>query len=365
MGLAPYGDPVYTDIILEKVIELKENGTFKLNPSYFNYRSGHKITGKNFNDLFGGPPRGKEEEIKKRHRDLACSVQAVAEMALMNMVRRLHRKAGLESLCMAGEVALNCVANGKILREGPFKKVWIQPSSSDAGCALGAAFIGWHEYMGKPRKVSRNRDRQKASLLGPLFSDEEIEGYLKENNIKYKKLERKTLLKIVSGFLADQRIIGWFQGRMEFGPRSLGNRSILADPRSKYMRGMINSKVKFREAFRPFAPSVLLEKSQAYFDLKCESPYMLFVSAVKKSGFPAITHVDGSARVQTVKREDNPLFYDLIRQFYKDHGCPMIINTSFNRMGEPIVCTPEDAYRCFIQTEIDYLVMGSFIIGKA
>ncbi len=364
MGLAPYGKPVYVDLIMEKLIKLRIDGTYRINSNYFTFRAKHKKSNKKFTDLFGGPPRKKDDEIEKKHKDLARSVQAVTEIALMNMVNRLYGKTRLENLCMSGEVAHNCVANGRILREGPFKRVWIQPAPSSAGCALGAAFLGWHEYMGKLRKVSRARDLQKASLLGPSFSDEEIESYLEENNIKYQKLARAALLAKVAGFLADQRIVGWFQGRMEFGPRALGNRSILADPRSKDMRDIINSKIKFRESFRPFAPSVLLEKSRNFFDLEYESPYMLFVSTVKRSGFPAITHVDGSARVQTVKHEDNPLFYDLIGQFYKDHGCPMVINTSFNRMGEPIVCTPEDAYGCFMNTEMDYLVMGSFIIGK-
>ncbi len=364
MGLAPYGEPIYVDLIVEKLIKLRTDGTFHLNSDYFNCYSKHKIANKKFNDLFGGVPREKGEEIEKRHKDLARSVQAVIEIALMNMVNRLHKETRLENLCMAGEMALNCVTNGRILREGPFKKVWIQPASSDAGCALGAAFLGWHEYMGNPRKVNMYEDSQKMSLLGPSYPDEEIERYLRENNIQYIKLKRSDLFKKAVALLNAQKIVGWFQGRMELGPRALGNRSILADPRSSRMRDIINSKVKFREPFRPFAPSVLLEKAGEYFELERESPYMLFVSAVKKSGFPAITHVDDSARVQTVKREDNPIFHDLISQFYKDHGCPMIINTSFNRMGEPIVCTPEEAYRCFTEAGMDYLVMGSFVIGK-
>jgi carbamoyltransferase len=364
MGLAPYGDPVYVDLILEKLIKLRADGAFHVNPGYFNYRSKYKITDKKFNDLFAGPPRKEGGRIDKRHKDLARSAQVVAEMALMNMANRLHKETKLDNLCMAGDMALNCVANGRILREGPFKRVWIQPASSDAGCAPGAAFSGWHEYMGRPRRVDPREDSQKAGFLGPSYSDEEIERYLIENGIKYEKLRRDDLLGKVSYLLSVQKIVGWFQGRMEFGPRALGNRSILADPRSKSMRDIINSKVKFREPFRPFAPSVLSERSHEYFDLERESPYMLFVSNVKKIGFPSVTHIDNSARVQTVRRKDNPLFHDLINQFYKDYGCPMIINTSFNRMGEPIVCTPEDAYKCFMKTKMDCLAMGLFLIDK-
>ncbi len=364
MGLAPYGEPVYVDLILEKLIKLRTDGAFHVNSDYFNCHSKHKIANKKFNNLFGGPPRKKGDEIEKRQKDLARSVQAVTEIALMNMVNRLHRETKLENLCMAGEMALNCVANGRILREGPFKKVWVQPASSDSGCALGAAFMGWHGHMGMPRKVNACGDFQKASLLGPSYSNEEIERYLKGNNVKYINLERSALLKKVAGLLAAQKVVGWFQGRMEFGPRALGNRSILADPRAKDMRDKINSKVKFREPFRPFAPSILSERSREYFDLKCESPYMLFVSPVKREGFPAITHVDNSARVQMVKREDNPIFYDLIARFYKDTGCPAVINTSFNVMNEPIVCSPDDAYRCLTKSGMDYLVMGSFLIDR-
>lgn len=356
MGLAPYGEPAYVDVILDKLVDLKSDGSLKLNFKYF--------SNKKFNVLFGVLPRKNGEKINKIHMDLAHSIQVVTEIALMNMVRRLHKETGLENLCMAGEVALNCVANDKILREGPFKRVWIQPASSNAGCSLGSALIGWHQKLGMSRNAFNGRDLQEMSLLGPQFSDIEIESYLKNNGIKYKKLQRSAMLKKVSSLLAGQKIIGWFQGRMEFGPRALGNRSIIADPRSKNMRDIINKKVKFRESFRPFAPSVLLEKARDYFDLECENPYMLFVAQVKMEGFPAITHVDNSARVQTIKRIDNPLFYDLLGQFYKDTGCPMLINTSFNRMGEPIVCVPEDAYRCFMGTKMDYLAMGSFLIGK-
>lgn len=364
MGLAPYGKPRYVDTILKSLIDIGPDCSLKLNLKYFNHKTSRSIANKRFNSLFGGIPRKKGARITKRFMDIARSVQVVTEMALMNMTKRLHMETGLENLCMAGEVALNCVANGRILREGPFKRVWVQPASSNAGCALGSALLGWHQKLGMRRKVDKGRDSQKMSLLGPHFSDNKIEECLKASGIKYEKLQRGVMLKKVSHLLARQKIIGWFQGRMEFGPRALGDRSILADPRSKYMRDIINSKVKFRESFRPFAPSVLLKKARDYFDIDCESPYMLFVSAVKKKGFSAITHVDNSARVQTIKRIDNPLFHDLLDQFYKDTGCPMLINTSFNKMGEPIVCTPDDACKCFKVTGMDYLSIGSFLCKK-
>lgn len=386
MGLAPYGEPLYADTIMKNLIDVKDDGSFKLNLKYFNYCTGLTMTNDRFNHLFGGPPRTKESKIEKRHMDLARSIQVVAEKVIMNMVRNVHKKTGLENLCLAGGVALNCVANGKILRDGPFKRIWIQPSASDAGGALGAALIAWHEYLGNPRISDEKKDFQKSSLLGPSYSNDYIEKYLKENNISYEKLPADKIAKVVSDLLADQKVIGWFQGRMEFGPRALGARSILGDPRSQEMQSIINLKIKYRESFRPFAPSVLLEKAQEYFGLTCESPYMLLVSPVeehkrnkdakisepagfdklkiKRSEIPAITHVDYSARVQTVKREDNSLYYDVLNQFYKDHGCPMVINTSFNVRGEPIVCSPGDAYRCFMRTNMDYLVMGSFIIDK-
>jgi carbamoyltransferase len=364
MGLAPYGEPAYVDIIFKKILKMGSDRVYRVNPDYFNYRSKHKITNKKFSDLFGGPPRKEIDAIERKHKDLARSVQVVTEIALMDMVNRLQREAKLDNLCMAGEMALNCVANGRILREGPFKRVWIQPASSDAGCALGAALMGWHKYLDHPRKVRVRKDLQKMSFLGPRYSDEEIEMFLTKNNIKYKKVHTAALLKKVAGYLNAQKIVGWFQGRMEFGPRALGNRSILADPRSNTMRDIVNKRVKFREPFRPFAPSVLSEKAGECFDLERESPYMLFVSPVKSKGFPAITHIDNSARVQTVKRADNPIFYDLLSQFYRDYGCPMVINTSFNIRGEPIVSAPEDAYRCFMRSDMDYLAIGSFLIEK-
>ncbi|MDD5136442.1 MAG: carbamoyltransferase N-terminal domain-containing protein, partial [Candidatus Omnitrophica bacterium] len=387
MGLAPYGEPKYVDTIMDNLIDLKNDGSIKLNMKYFNYCAGLTMTNKRFARLFGGPPRKREGKIEKRHMDIARSIQAVTETVIMKMAQHVYDETKEENLCLAGGVALNCVANGRILREGPFKRIWIQPSASDAGGALGAALAGWYEYFDKPRTIPGNgADLQKASLLGPAFSDDEVEKYLKENDIPYKRMDSGALAKAASKLLAEQNVIGWFQGRMEFGPRALGSRSILGDPRSRQMQSIINLKVKFRESFRPFAPTVLLEKAHEYFGLNCESPYMLLVSPIEETkrisrsandtaeGFdklkvprsevPAITHVDYSARVQTVKREDNELYYDLLSQFYKDHGCPMVINTSFNVRGEPIVCTPDDAYRCFMMTNIDYLIMGSFLIDK-
>ena len=364
MGLAAYGQPKYTDIILENLIDLKDNGSFKLNTKYFDLCAGKVKTNENFHRLFGGAPRKAEERIEERHMDLASSAQAITELALMNMAKHVHKETGMKDLCMAGGVALNCVANGKLLKEGPFENIWIQPASSDAGGALGAAFIAWHEHLGKPRKPEKNKDSQKASLLGPSFSDEEIEEYLAKNNISYKEIPKDKIPEAVSDLVAKQNVVGWFQGRMEFGPRALGSRSIIGDARSKNMKSVINEKIKFREDFRPFAPSVLLEKAGEYFDVRCESPYMLFVSSVvgENSRVPAVTHVDNTARIQTIKRDDNPLYYDMIHRFGEDHGSPVILNTSFNVKGEPIVCTPQDAYECFMKTDMDYLVMGSFLI---
>lgn len=387
MGLAPYGEPEYVDVILENLIDLKTDGSFRLNMRYFNYCAGLTMTNNRFHRLFGGPPRKPADEIEQRHMDLARSIQVVTEKVIISMAGHVYARTGCENLCLAGGVALNCVANGKILREGPFKNIWIQPASSDAGGALGAALIAWHEYLEKPRSVSQGVDSQKASLLGPSFSDQEIERYLVDNNIPYDKIPAGKVPETVSNLIAGQKVIGWFQGRMEFGPRALGARSIIGDARSREMQSLINRKIKFRESFRPFAPSIILDKAEEYFGIRCESPYMLMVSPieegkrerhgeehklkgldklrVKRSCVPAITHVDYSARVQTVKREDNPLYYDMIKKFYEDHNCPLIINTSFNVRGEPIVCTPDEAYKCFMRTNMDYLVMGSFVVDKS
>jgi len=384
MGLAPYGQPKYVDAILDNLIDLKEDGSFKLNLKYFNYCAGLTMTSRKFHKLFGAPPRRSESKLEEKHMDLAKSIQVVTEMIVMNMAKHVHRKTGLENLCLAGGVALNCVANGKVLREGPFKNIWIQPAASDAGGALGAALIAWHQYLGNEREVAFGKDSQKATLLGPSFSDEEIEVYLQENDIPYEKMPTEEVPAIVADILASQNVVGWFQGRMEFGPRALGARSIIGDPRSSQMQSIINLKIKFRESFRPFAPSIINESAEEYFGLKCESPYMLLVSPVneekrlqdegklkgldklkvKRSLVPAVTHVDYSARVQTVKREDNQLYYDMINKFHETEGCPLVINTSFNVRGEPIVCSPDDAYKCFMRTNMDYLVMGSFVVDK-
>jgi carbamoyltransferase len=386
MGLAPYGEPKFTDLILDELIDLKNDGTFKINTDYFNAEGIHALTNEKFDQLFCGPRRYPGERLHEKHMDLARSVQVVAESVMMKMAKCVHQDTGLSNLCLAGCVALNCVANGKMLKRGPFKNVWIQPASSDAGGALGAALVAWYECLGSSREKKEAKDDQKASLLGPSFSDEEIETYLGENDIAYERLRHEDMIRSVSSLLAKQNVVGWFQGRMEFGPRALGSRSILADPRCRDMQSVINEKIKFRESFRPFAPSVLLEEAKEYFEIDHESPYMLFAVPVKedkkentavnskikglsklrikRSEIAAVTHVDYSARVQTVSKEDNSLFHELIRRFYEDHGCPVLVNTSFNVKGEPIVCTPEDAYRCFMKTEMDYLVMGSFLIEK-
>ncbi|MFH1478518.1 MAG: carbamoyltransferase [Candidatus Omnitrophota bacterium] len=385
MGLAPYGEPKYKDLILENLIDLKEDGSFKLNMDYFNYCVGLTMTNDRFNKLFGGPPRRQETKITQKDMDLARSIQAVTEEAMLRTVKYVHRVTGMENLCLAGGVALNCVANGKVLKEGPFKNIWIQPAAGDAGGAIGAALRIWHKYLDKPRHVS-NGDSQKGSFLGPSFSDEYIEEYLTRCNIPFKKYPKEDLLKKTAELIIDEKVIGWFQGRMEFGPRALGGRSILGDARSQDMQSRINLKIKFRESFRPFAPSVLAEKVGEYFDISSESPYMLLVAKVKedkleprpyeepkgferlkisRSTIPAVTHVDYSARVQTISKDSpNHMYYELLKELDKKTNCPVVINTSFNVRGEPIVCTPEDSYRCFMRTEMDYLVLGSFILDK-
>jgi len=386
MGLAPYGEPKYVDRILDNLIDLKEDGSFKLDMKYFNYCTGFTMTNKKFDKLFGAPSRKRESELTERHMDLARSVQVVTEKVIMNMARYVQKKTNSCNLCLAGGVALNCVANGRLLREGPFENMWIQPASGDAGGAVGAALIAWCEYLKGSRVREENKDSQKASLLGPSFDDGKIEKFLTENDIPYEKIEQNVLPEVTAALIARQKVIGWFQGRMEFGPRALGARSILGDARSVEMQSLINRKIKFRESFRPFAPSIIEEKNEEFFELKGGSPYMLIVAPVaenkriqneeknefkgldklkiKRSTVPAITHVDYSARVQTVKREDNAVYYDMMKKLDENHSSPLVINTSFNVRGEPIVCTPEDAYRCFMRTNMDYLVMGSFIVDK-
>ncbi|MFH0732498.1 MAG: carbamoyltransferase [Candidatus Omnitrophota bacterium] len=387
MGLAPYGEPKYVDLILKELVDLKEDGSLKLNLKYFNYCTGLTMTNRKFDELFGGPPRKPDAKIEQRHMDLASSVQVVTEAAVLKMANHVYKQTKETNLCLAGGVALNCVANGKLLRQSPFKRIWIQPAASDAGGALGAALAIWHIYLAKERNADGSNDSQKATLLGPSFSDKQIEEFLKGKNIPHVKLPNAAVPQKAAEIIAAQNVLGWFQGRMEFGPRALGSRSILGDPRSKDMQTIMNVKIKFRESFRPFAPSVLLDHAQEYFNLECESPYMLLIAdvknekrlpskeedkklkgldklKVKRSNVPAITHVDYTARLQTVKRQDNPLYYDMINAFYKLTGCPLVINTSFNVRGEPICCTPEDAYKCFMRTNMDYLIMGSYLLNK-
>jgi len=385
MGLAPYGEPKYVDTILSELVDLKDDGSLRLNLRYFDYCAGLRMTNVRFERLFGGPPRVPETEITQREMDLARSVQVVTEEVLMRMARHVHAVTGQPRLCLAGGVALNCVANGRILREGPFDDIWIQPAASDAGAALGAALFTWFSYLDNPREpVPRY---QRASYLGPAFSDTQIETYLQHNDIPYERMDESDISSTVARLIEEQNVVGWFDGRMEFGPRALGSRSILGDPRSARMQSIINLKIKFRESFRPFAPTVLAERVNDYFELDRESPYMLIVAPMGsnrlvklddddiglegldrrmavRSQIPAITHVDNSARVQTVRRSDNPRYYDMIREFEKRTGCPLVINTSFNVRGEPIVCTPEDAYTCFMRTQMDYLVLGPFLLDK-
>jgi len=388
MGLAPYGEPKYVDTILNELIDLKADGSFRLNMKYFNYPVGLTMTNRRFNKLFGGPPRARETKITQKEMDLARSIQLVTEEIMLRIVKHLHKKTGLRNLCLAGGVSLNCVGNGRILREGPFENIWIQPAAGDAGGALGTALFIWHQYLGNQRSADDKKDSQQASLLGPEYSDGEIEAYLKGKKIPYNRFfDDNGLLDKVSDLIADEKVIGWFQGRMEFGPRALGSRSIIGDARSKTMQSIMNRKIKFRESFRPFAPTVLEEKVSEYFQMDAQSPYMLLVSPVKKDklenvsdekeaaeGFeklkisrsciPAVTHVDCSARVQTVNKESNPLYYGLIKRFYEKSGSPVIINTSFNVRGEPIVCSPDEAYNCFMRTHMDYLVLGRFLLSK-
>lgn len=387
MGLAPYGEPKYAGLILKELIDLKEDGSFKLDMRYFGFCNGLRMTNWKFEKLFGGLPRKPETRITQKEMDIAASIQAVTEDIMLRMSRYVHKVTGKDKLCLAGGVALNCVGNGRILREGPFAEVWIQPASGDAGGALGAALLAWHKYLGNPRIADGRRDTQKASLLGPSYSDEDIEKFLKNEGAPYKKASYTEIPEEVAEFIAQEKVVGWFQGRLEFGPRALGARSIIGDARSPDMQSKMNLKIKYRESFRPFAPSVLREKTGEWFNLKQESPYMLLVAPVREDkrmspdaaeaglqGFdklksrrsiiPAVTHVDYSARIQTVKREDNPLYYDMINAFYKKTGSPVIINTSFNVRGEPLVCSPQDAFRCFMRTEMDILVMGSFILDK-
>jgi carbamoyltransferase len=387
MGLAPYGEPKYVDLILNEMIDLKEDGSFKMNMKYFNYCAGLTMTNEKFRNLFGLPPRKSESKLTQPYMDVAHSIQEVTEEIMLRMAQHVHKETGMKYLCLAGGVALNCVGNGRILREGPFEDLWIQPAAGDAGGALGAALAVWYQYLEKPRTLNGEKDFQKASYLGPEFDNHKVETYLKENGIPFQKLSDAELIPTVVDLIIAENVIGWFQGKMEFGPRALGNRSILGDARSPKMQSVMNLKIKFRESFRPFAPSVLKESVNDYFELDRESPYMLLVAPVRetirtnipeqdnglfgidklkviRSQVPAITHVDYSARIQTVAKEDNPRYHNLIRSFYEKTGCPVLINTSFNVRGEPIVCTPEEAYRCFMRTNMDYLILGNFLLDK-
>lgn len=388
MGLAPYGQPRYVDLIYRHLMDLREDGSFTLDQRYFNYLAGLTMTSDAFHELFGGPPREPESKLTQREMDLARSVQDVCEEVMLRMARTAHRLTGSENLCLAGGVALNCVGNGRIHRQGPFKRLWIQPASGDAGGALGVAQLIWHRHLQQPRPVLPGRDAMKGSYLGPEYPDAEIERQLTGVGATFEKLSREVLTERVADLLAEGQIIGWMNGRMEFGPRALGARSILGDPRSPKMQADMNIKIKFREGFRPFAPSVLRDRVQDWFEHDDDSPYMLLVAPVKesrqipleehqkglwgldllnvpKSDIPAVTHVDYSARIQTVTAHTNADYDALLRAFERRTGCPVLINTSFNVRGEPIVCTPLDAYRCFMRTNIDYLVVGPYLLGKA
>jgi len=388
MGLAPYGEPKYVQQILEHLIDLKEDGSFKMDMQYFNYAVGLTMTNSKFAKLFGGPAREPESELTQKQMDLARSVQVVTEEIMLRTARHIHKVTGEKYLCMAGGVALNCVANGKILREGPFEDVYIQPAAGDAGGALGVAMAAWYKYLGKERKIENGVNRiQKATYLGPEFKPDEVQKFLDENNFPYTKLDEDQIAETVAGIISNEKVVGWFQGRMEFGPRALGARSIIGDSRSPEMQKTMNLKIKFRESFRPFAPSVAAEHISDWFEIDRESPYMLMVAQVKKekcfavddkqkglfgidklnvprSEIPAITHVDYSARIQSVNKEDNPLYHEMITKFYEKTGCPVIINTSFNVRGEPIVCNPKDAFVCFMRTNMDYLIMGPYLLDK-
>ncbi len=387
MGLAPYGEPKYAGKILEHLIDLKPDGSFRLNLDYFEYCTGLKMTNGRFDTLFGGPARKPTDRLEQRHMDVAASIQVVLEEAVLRLTRSLEAETGAENLCLAGGCALNCVANGKVLRDGRFKRIWIQPASGDAGGALGAALAAYHMYRGQERRPPSGCDAMHGSFLGPSFAQREIEERLKGAGARFEVLDEKCLLEACADALVDGKALGWFQGRMEFGPRALGGRSILGDARSPSMQSVLNLKVKYRESFRPFAPSVLREDVADWFELDEDSPYMLLVAGVAegrrramteeerglfgieklnvpRSEIPAVTHVDYSARIQTVHRETNPRYHALISAFKERTGCPVIVNTSFNVRGEPIVCTPEDAFRCFMGTEIERLAVGDCFLRK-
>jgi carbamoyltransferase len=391
MGLAPYGESRFTQRILDELVDLREDGSLRLNMNYFNFAQGLTMTNAAFDVLFDGPPRKPESELTQREMDLARSVQDVTELTMLRMANHAQRETGERNLCLAGGVALNCVGNGRILRECSFENLWIQPAAGDAGGALGAALSVWHQYLENARDpaavAGAGADPMKGSYLGPSFTSDEIQAFLDTTGAYYRRVDRGELAATTARLLAQQKVVGWFQGALEFGPRALGARSILGDPRSSTMQSQMNLKIKFRESFRPFAPSVLRERVSDYFEMDCDSPYMLLVAPVRehlriqmsaeqealfginklnvpRSTIPAVTHVDYSARVQTVSRDDNPLYYELIAAFERLTGCPVLVNTSFNVRGEPIVCTPEQAFTCFMRTEMDCLVMEDFLLDK-
>ena len=386
MGLAPYGEPRYAGAILDHLIDVKPDGTFRLNTEYFNYVTGLTMTNDRFDALFGGPPRKPESPLTQREMDLAASIQKVTEDVVSRLALTARRELDADYLCLAGGVALNCVANGRLLREATFRDIWIQPAAGDAGGAIGAALAGWHLYRNAPREIDGD-DRMQGAFLGPSFGPDEIKRALERAGARYARLAEGELLDSVAAMLAEGAVVGWFQGRMEFGPRALGNRSILGDPRNVRMQSVMNLKIKFRESFRPFAPAVLVERTGEYFELDRPSPYMGLVAKVRedlrrpmsdtesklfgieklnvpRSSIPAVTHVDYSARIQSVDSRTNPRFHRLIERFAARTGCAVLVNTSFNVRGEPIVCTPEDAYRCFMRTEMDVLVIEDFLLMK-
>ena len=387
MGLAPYGEPKYVDLILNNLIDVKEDGSFRLEMSYFNYATGLTMTGSKFHKLFGGPPRKPESEVSQKEMDIARSIQVVTEEIVLKLVSSVQQELSVDYLCLAGGVALNCVSNGRVLREGPFKNIWIQPAAGDAGGALGAAYSVWHSYLDKPRSANNVDDKMKGSYLGGSFTDQQISSYLESVGAQYTRLEDDDLMPKVAEAMALENVVGWFNGRMEFGPRALGARSIIGDPRSEKMQSVMNLKIEYRESFRPFAPAIREEKVSEWFQISSSSPYMLLVAPVAmdkrlemseeqkglfgieklnipRSEIPAITHVDYSARVQTVHKKTNSRFYHLINEFEQQTECPVLINTSFNVRGEPIVYSPEDAYRCFMRTEMDYLVIDNYLLEK-
>lgn len=387
MGLAPYGEPKYVKAIYEHLIDLKPDGTFRMNMEYFNYCTGLTMTSRKFDNVFGGPPRKAESKFGQREMDLARSIQEVTEEVMLRLARTMHRETGVDYLCLAGGVALNCVGNGRVLREGPFKGIWIQPAAGDAGGAVGAALSAWYQYENRPRTADDIKDKMKGSYLGPAFSNEDVEVRLKTVGAVYHRLDEQDLYGRVADELAAGKVVGWHQGRMEFGPRSLGGRSILGDARNTKMQSVLNLKIKYRESFRPFAPSVLRERVSDYFQMNCDSPYMLLVAPVlekrrlpfdqgqkelwgidllnvPRSDIPSVTHIDYSARIQTVHEETNPRYYKLLKVFEEKTGYATCVNTSFNVRGEPIVCTPEDAYRCFMRTEMDILVIENYVLRK-